>query len=48
MMASPTCSIYNDKLYMLSHKDAPKFKVVMTDMNNMDIAHAKVIQPEGT
>ncbi len=41
------CFIYNDKLYLLSHKNASNYKLLVTDLNHPDVAHAKVVIPEG-
>ena len=40
-----TC--YGDKLLLLSHKDAPKYKVLVTDLRHPDIAHAQTVKAEG-
>jgi len=37
--------IHGSELYMLTHKDAPRFKVVETDAARPDIAHARVVVP---
>ena len=38
--------IYNDKVYLLSRKDAPNFKVLVSPLNKLDITHAQTIVPE--
>jgi len=38
--------IYNDKVFMVSRKDATKYKVVMTSLADLDIMHTKTIIPE--
>jgi prolyl oligopeptidase len=37
--------VHGSELYLLTHKDAPRFKVVETDAANPDAAHARVIVP---
>jgi prolyl oligopeptidase len=37
----------DDGLYLLSRKDAPKGKVLRLNLNDPDLAHAKVVVPEG-
>jgi prolyl oligopeptidase len=39
---------HGDMVYLLSHKDAPKYKVLATSIKNPDVANAKVVLPEGT
>ncbi len=38
---------YGDKLFLLSHKGAPKYQVLVTDMKQLDVAHAKPLKAEG-
>jgi prolyl oligopeptidase len=38
--------LVGDKLYLLSHKDAPKYKLLVTSIQNPDVAHAAVALPE--
>jgi len=38
-------SIRGGQLYLLSHKDAPRFKVIEVDAAHPDVAHARVILP---
>ncbi|MDB4871800.1 MAG: hypothetical protein JWL97_2804 [Gemmatimonadales bacterium] len=40
-------SPHGDEAYLLSHKDAPRFKILRTSISNPDPAHAKVVVPEG-
>ncbi|HEX3985313.1 MAG TPA: prolyl oligopeptidase family serine peptidase [Acidobacteriaceae bacterium] len=37
---------HGDDLYLLSHKDAPRFKVLRTSLEHPDVAHAEVVVPE--
>ena len=36
-----------DDIYLLSHKNASRFKVLHTKLSNPDLAHAEVVVPEG-
>lgn len=38
--------IYKDKVYLLTRKEAPNFKVLVSPLNKFDIAHAKTLIPE--
>ncbi|MGA7523833.1 MAG: prolyl oligopeptidase family serine peptidase [Acidobacteriaceae bacterium] len=38
--------VHGDDLYLLSHKDAPRFKVLRTSLDHPDVAHAEVMVPE--
>jgi prolyl oligopeptidase len=38
---------HGDEIYLRSHKDAPRFKVVRTSMVHPDPAHAQVVVPPG-
>jgi len=38
---------HGDDIYLLSHKDAPRYKVLTTSLVNPDVAHAKLAVPEG-
>src|SRR5205823_14115448 len=38
---------HGDRLFLLSHKDAPKYKILETSLTHPDIAHAAVVMPEG-
>ncbi|MGB6870338.1 MAG: prolyl oligopeptidase family serine peptidase [Acidobacteriaceae bacterium] len=38
--------IHGDDLYLLSHKGAPRFKVLRTSLEHPDVAHAEVVVPE--
>ena len=40
-------AVHGDEIYLLTHKDAPRFKVVRTSLAHPDIAHADVVVPEG-
>ena len=38
--------IFGDHLYLLTHKAAPRFRVVRTSASNPDLARAEVVVPE--
>jgi prolyl oligopeptidase len=38
--------LHGDDLYLLSHKDAPRYKVIRTSIVHPDVEHADVIVPE--
>ncbi|MBV8423771.1 MAG: prolyl oligopeptidase family serine peptidase [Candidatus Eremiobacteraeota bacterium] len=40
-------SVQGTQLFLLSHKDAPNFKIVSLDMSHPDIRHAKTVVPHG-
>jgi len=40
-------AVHGDEIYLLTHKDAPRFKVISTSLAHPDIAHADVVVPEG-
>ena len=40
-------AIHNDKVFLLSHNRASKFKVLMSSLNDLDVKNAKTILPEG-
>src|SRR5271156_2271654 len=37
--------LHGDSLFLVSHKDASRFKVVLTSLANPDLAHAKAVVP---
>jgi prolyl oligopeptidase len=39
--------VHGDDLYLLSHKDASRFKVLQTSLAHPDLAHATVLVPPG-
>jgi len=39
--------VHGDRLFLLSHKDAPRYRVLETSVTKPDIAHAAVVMPEG-
>jgi len=39
-------ALLGDDIYMLSHKDAPRFKILKVSLSNPDLAAAKTIVPE--
>jgi prolyl oligopeptidase len=40
-------ALHGDDVYLLTHKDAPRFKIVKTSLSSPDFAHAPAIVPEG-
>ena len=40
--------IRGDTLYLLTHRDAPRYRVVATPAGAPDVAHARVVVPEST
>jgi prolyl oligopeptidase len=36
-----------DELYLLSHKDAPRFQILRTSLSHPDVAHATILLPQG-
>lgn len=38
--------VHGDDLYLLSHKDAPRFQVLRTSLAHPDVEHAAVVMPE--
>lgn len=42
-----SATLHGDELYLLSHKDAPRFKVIRTSLSHPDVEHADVVIPEG-
>jgi prolyl oligopeptidase len=41
------CDFAGDTIYLLTHKDAPRYKVVATSLRRPDAAHATVVAAEG-
>lgn len=39
--------IHGDTLFLLSHQDAPRFKVLETTLSHPDVAHATALLPQG-
>ncbi len=39
-------NIIGDEIYLLSHDNAPKYKIIKTSLKSPDLAHAKVVIPE--
>jgi prolyl oligopeptidase len=39
--------IRGDDLYLISHKDAPRFKIIRTSVSHPDLARAEVVVPSG-
>jgi prolyl oligopeptidase len=37
--------VHADQIYLLSHKDASRFKVLRTSLGAPDLAHAQVVVP---
>jgi len=42
-----TSALHGDDLYLLSHKDTGRFKVLRTHLSNPDVDHAEVVVPDG-
>jgi len=40
-------ALHGDDLYLLSHKDAARFKIIRTSLSHPDVEHAEVVVPEG-
>ncbi|HTS15998.1 MAG TPA: prolyl oligopeptidase family serine peptidase [Verrucomicrobiae bacterium] len=40
-------AVCGDDIYLLSHKNAPRFKVIKTSLANPDLAHAETVVPPG-
>jgi prolyl oligopeptidase len=40
-------AVRGDTLFLLTHKDAPRFKIVETTLSHPDVAHTEVVQPQG-
>lgn len=38
-------SPYKDQIYLLTHKNKPRYEVTLTSLKNPDVAHAKVVVP---
>jgi len=38
---------HKDDLYLITHKDAPRFKIVQTSLAHPDLEHAKTVIPSG-
>ena len=45
-VTSYTC--FGDKLFLLSHKGAPKYQLLVTDLTHPDVAHAQVVKAQGS
>lgn len=39
---------HDGMVYLLSHKNAPKYKILVTSLTHPDVANAKVVMPQGT
>jgi prolyl oligopeptidase len=39
--------VHEDDLYLITHKDAPRFKIVLTSLAHPDLAHAHTVVPSG-
>ncbi|MFI4933171.1 MAG: prolyl oligopeptidase family serine peptidase [Caulobacterales bacterium] len=39
-------ALYGDDIYLLTHKDAPRFKILKVSLSNPDLAKATVVVPE--
>lgn len=40
-------AIHGNNIYLLTHKDAPRYKLMKTSLSNPDLADAKTVVPEG-
>lgn len=40
-------AVHGNEIYLLTHKDAPRFKLLKTSLDQPDVAHAEVVIPEG-
>jgi prolyl oligopeptidase len=40
-------AVHGNDIYLLTHKDAPRFKLLKTSLEHPDIAHAEVVIPQG-
>jgi len=40
-------AIHGDQLYLLTHRGAPHFKLILTSVSHPDVAHAATVIPEG-
>lgn len=40
-------TLHGNQIFLLTHKDAPRFKLIETSLANPDLADAKVVVPEG-
>ena len=40
-------AFHGDDLYLLSHDDAPRYKIIRTSLRHPDVAHATVVLPQG-
>lgn len=38
-------SVHNDEIYLLTHKNKPRYEVMRTSLKNPDVAHATVVVP---
>ncbi len=38
-------TVHGDDLWLLTHKDAPHFKIIHTSLSNPDLSHADVVVP---
>ena len=39
--------LHGDNIYLRSHKDAPRFKILRTSLEHPDVSHAEVVVPPG-
>jgi prolyl oligopeptidase len=42
-----SAAFHGDDLYLLSHDDAPRYKIVRTSLRHPDVGHATVVLPQG-
>lgn len=41
-------AVHGDSIYLMSHKDAPRYKVLVTSLRDADLTSARVVVPEST
>ena len=39
--------VHDDDLYLITHKDAPRFKIIRTSLTHPDLVHAQAVIPSG-
>ncbi len=42
-----SAAFHGDDLYLLSHDDAPRYKIIRTSLRHPDVAHATIVLPQG-
>ena len=46
-IAAPSIAVHGDDLYLLTYKNAPRYKVIRTDARKPDLASAETVVPPG-